>query len=83
MTEEERIAITKHHIRHLLLVMKLKVDPPEGVKDWVLKHWNLSDDAQLRQYRNLWQQVDKEMQDGQRGQQIPVPDVLRGTSRTG
>ena len=61
MTEAERIAITKHEIRHLQLAKKLGVAPTSADLKWLIEQWNMTDDAQMRQYRMLWQIVEEEI----------------------
>jgi hypothetical protein len=61
MTEAERIAITKHEIRHLQLAKKLGVAATSADLGWLSAHWNMTDDAQMRQYRMLWQIVEEEI----------------------
>ncbi len=60
---------TKHHIRHFILALKLGTNPIIDPQDmnrlqgmWVGRH---SDDIKEREYRMLWQEAEKEIQDEQ------------------
>jgi hypothetical protein len=65
MTEEERIAQTKECIRHVVLFQKLKVITSWEVINRIESMWDFRDDAQWREYRMLYRQVEKEIQDEQ------------------
>ena len=59
--EAERIALTKHHIRHLIMAKKLGANPlyTDAIR-WIGDHWDVHDDAQMSEYRMLWNQVEDE-----------------------
>jgi hypothetical protein len=65
MLDEERIAKTKECIRHVVLFQKLKVITSWELINRIESMWDFRDDAQMREYRMLYRQVEKEMQDGQ------------------
>lgn len=60
---------TKHHIRHFIIAQKLGIHPildPQDM-DRMLSIWRgrRDDDIKEREYRMLWQEVEKEIQDEQ------------------
>jgi hypothetical protein len=65
MTEEE-LELTKHWVRQFIIAQKLgiqtkEVQVPESTMATLRNLW-LCDDTRRREYRMLWDQVEKEMQ---------------------
>ena len=63
----EDAAYTKHNIRHFILAKKLGIEPILDPQDaakmqsiWQGRHY---DDIKEAEYRMLWQEVEKEIQD--------------------
>lgn len=62
---DEDIERTKECMRSFILARKLRAPIPWESMDWVEKMWNFSDDAMRREYRMLYQQMEREMKDAQ------------------
>jgi len=60
---DEDIERTKGYIRQVILATKLQVELSWELIYAIDELWDLRDDAQMREYRMLYRQVEKEMQD--------------------
>ena len=60
---DEDIELTKEYIRQVILATKLKVELSWELIYAIEKMWDLQDDAVRHEYRMLYRQVEKEMQD--------------------
>jgi len=60
---DEDMAITKHQMRHVLLCKKLGVKADRDAVRWLWDKWDMTDDAQWREYMALLSRVEDEIKE--------------------